>query len=88
MLVNLGNNVVWEVKPVDKVRNKAILRNSENHKKAMTIPMDGYDEWLYDNLEDLQNLTDRQTRIIFAMQKWGQSNYEVIKNRESKIIFS
>jgi hypothetical protein len=87
MLVNLGNNTIWEVIPLKDSRNKAILRTPEREKRRpMTIPMDGYEQWLYDNLEDLQNIPDYQTRIIYAMQKWGQSKYE--KVRESKIIFS
>ena len=89
MFVNLENNIIWEVIPINDKRNKAILRTAEREKRRpMTIPMDGYDEWLYENLEDLQDIPEAQTRIIYAMQKWGQSNYELIKGRESKIIFS
>lgn len=90
MLVDLGGICVWEVLPVlgQSNKNKAILRkpNEIRGVKPMTILMDGYNDWHYDNLEDLQGLTDSQTRIIYIMKKWGHTSY--IVEREGKVIFT
>jgi len=89
MFVNVGNNIVWEITQLDNPdKNKAILRTSNATKYPLTMDMKGYDEWYYDHLEDFYNrkITEEQARIIYTMQKFGQSNYEII--REGKIIFS
>lgn len=90
MFVNVGNNIVWEVTSKEDIpdKNKAILRKLNIPKYPLTMDMSGYDEWYYDHLEDFYNqkVTEEQARIIYTMQKWGQSNYEII--REGKIIFS
>lgn len=83
MLVNLSGDI-WEIIPIDSKSNKAILRGKSD--EGLTIPMNGFEEWEYNYLEDLQNCNNKQKRIIFVMQKWGQSKYEI--ERESKIIFS
>lgn len=89
MLVNLGNDCIWEVVSGNTdTENKAILRTKDtcNSKLAMTIPMDGFEQWYYDNLEDLQDATESQAKIIFAMRNWGQSNYKI--ERTGKVLFS
>lgn len=84
MFVDLGNDTIWEISG----DNKAILRRPNSDKYPLTIDMTGYDQWYYDNLEDFyhQKVTDKQARVIYAMKKWGQTRYEII--REGKIIFS
>lgn len=87
MLVHLGGDYYWEI--IDKFgANKALLRSKKtcNPKEAMTIDMTGFNDWLYDNIETLDGNSDAQNRIIYCMEKWGQSNY--IIEREGKIIFS
>lgn len=89
MIVHLGDECYWEVTPEkDTTVNKAILRSSRtlNGRESMTISMDGFEDWLWDNLEEVHTLTKYQQRIIFVMQKWGQNNYRI--DREGKIIFS
>ncbi len=89
MLVNLGNDCIWEVVSGNSdTENKAILRTKEtcDYKRAMTIPMSGFEEWYYDNLEDLQDATESQAKIIFAMRNWGQVKFSI--ERAGKVIFS
>lgn len=86
MIVNL-TGTIWEIIPINNnTGNKAILRGKADN--AMTIDMTGFEEWHYDNLEDLESITEQQAKVIFVMKKWGNTNYQTIKNRESKIIFS
>lgn len=87
MIVNLSGTV-WEIIPTNEygTENKAILRGKTD--KSMTIDMSEFDKWHYDNLEDMQHVTEKQAKIIYFMQKWGNTKYETIKDREGKIIFS
>ncbi|MDR4491382.1 MAG: hypothetical protein R2685_10855 [Candidatus Nitrosocosmicus sp.] len=88
MIVNLGNDTIWEVIDSKNGANKAIQRDKRliNDEDIMTINMSDFDKWYFDNLEDLQRVTESQARIIFQMSKWGQSNYKI--DRQTKILFT
>ncbi len=86
MLIKLSDNCFWEIIDTKNGTNKAIQRKLQENSNPLTIKMDGYEDWRYDNLEDLQGVTDDQCRVIFAMQKWGQKRWNI--ERQQKIIFS
>lgn len=88
MLIQLSKDCFWEIISVADGTNKALQRKGtrEGKDNPLTIKMDGYEEWKYDNLEDLQGVTDDQCKVIFAMNRWGQKNWKI--ERQQKIIFS
>ncbi len=85
MTVYLGDNCYWECH--DKGNKiKCLLRSKKTANTSMTINMTDYPNWLWDNLEKLNNTTDYQNRIIFCMENWGKKDY--IIDRAGKIIFT
>lgn len=90
MIIHVGGDHYWEVTQANDSTsiNKALLRSSRtcDTKRAMTVDMSGFNQWLYENIETVETNTEAQNKIIYFMKKWGQHNYRI--EREGKIIFS